>query len=62
MGNSRTALRGIVAQVRDEVKQREKAIMQRLMAEERELYLDEHLDDKGNGFYERPAAHPGRAA
>lgn len=53
MGNSRTAPREIVAQVRDEVKQREKAIMQRLMAEERELYLDEHTDDKGNGFYER---------
>ncbi len=53
MGNSKAASREIVSQVRDEVKQREKAIMQRLMAEERELFLDEHLDDKGNGFYGR---------
>ncbi len=47
------ASREMVTQVREEVKQREKAIMQRLMAEERELWLDEHLEDKGNGFYER---------
>lgn len=31
MGNSGTAPREMMAQVRDEVKQREKAIMQRLM-------------------------------
>jgi transposase-like protein len=53
MGKSKTAPREIGAQVRDEVKQREKAIMQRLMVEEREPYLDEHLDEKGNVFYER---------
>ncbi|MEJ5186234.1 MAG: transposase, partial [Candidatus Geothermincolales bacterium] len=47
------ASREMVTQVREEVKQREKAIMQRLMAEERELFLDEHPEDKGNGFYER---------
>jgi len=27
--------------------------MQRLMAEERELFLDERSEDEGNGFYER---------
>ena len=43
----------MVTQVREEVKQREKAIMQRLMAEEREIWLDDHSEDKGNGFYER---------
>lgn len=43
----------ILAQLREEVNAREKGIMQRLMSEERELYLDDHLDDKGNGFYER---------
>ena len=47
------ASREMVTQVREEVKQREKAIMQRLMAQERELFLDEHPEDKGNGYYER---------
>ncbi|MBC7247331.1 MAG: IS256 family transposase [Actinobacteria bacterium] len=47
------ASREMVTQVREEVKQREKAIMQRLMTEERELFLEEHPEDKGNGFYER---------
>jgi len=36
------ASREMVAQVREEVKQREKAVMQRLMASERELFLEEH--------------------
>ncbi|NPV60533.1 MAG: hypothetical protein HPY75_12855 [Actinobacteria bacterium] len=47
------ASREMVTRLREEVKQREKAIMQRLMEEERELFLDEHQEDKGNGFYER---------
>jgi transposase-like protein len=47
------ASRDMVTQVREEVKQREKAIMQRLMTEERELFLEEHPEDKGGGFYER---------
>jgi hypothetical protein len=38
------ASREMVTQVREEVKQREKAIMQRLMAEERELWLDALYD------------------
>ncbi|MEM3402697.1 MAG: hypothetical protein QXH08_05695 [Candidatus Hadarchaeales archaeon] len=49
----RHASREMVTQLREEVKQREKAVMQRLMAEERGLFLDEHPEDKGNGFYER---------
>ncbi|MBC7230393.1 MAG: hypothetical protein H5T74_08400 [Actinobacteria bacterium] len=44
------ATRETAAQVREEVKRREKAIMQRLMAEERELYLEENPEDRGNGF------------
>jgi transposase-like protein len=47
------ASREMVTQVREEVKRREKAIMQRLMASERELFLEEHPEDKGNGYYER---------
>jgi len=47
------ASREMVTQVREEVKQREKAIMQRLMTEERELFLEQHPEDKGNGYYER---------
>jgi len=47
------ASREMVTQVREEVKRREKAIMQRLMAQERELFSDEHPEDKGNGYYER---------
>ena len=43
------ASREMVTQVREEVKQREKAIMQRLMTEERELFLEEHPEDEGNG-------------
>jgi transposase-like protein len=43
----------MVARAKEEVKQREKAIMQRLMAEERQLFLEEHPEDRGNGFYER---------
>ncbi len=50
---SEQSSREMVAKVREEVKRREKAIMQRLMAEERELWLDENPEDKGNGFYER---------
>ena len=40
-------------QVREEVKQREKAVTRRRMASEREPWLDDPLEDKGNGFYER---------
>ncbi len=47
------ASREMVTQLREEVKQREKAVMERLMAEERELFLEEHPEDKGNGFYGR---------
>ena len=47
------ASREMVTQVREEVKRREKAIMQGLMAQERELFSDEHPEDKGNGYYER---------
>jgi len=47
------ASREMVTQVREEAKQRGKAIMQRLMASERELFLEEHPEDKGSGFYER---------
>ncbi len=47
------ASREMAAQLREEVKQRGKAIMQRLRAEERELFLDEHPEDKGSGFSER---------
>lgn len=47
------ASKEMVTQLREEVKRREKAIMQRLMAEERELFLEENPEDKGNGFYER---------
>ncbi len=50
---SEQSSREMVAKVREEVKQREKAIMQRLMAQERELFLEENPEDKGNGFYER---------
>ncbi len=37
----------------EEFEQREKAIARRLSAEEGELFLDEHPEDKGGGFYER---------
>ncbi|MBC7229814.1 MAG: transposase [Actinobacteria bacterium] len=47
------ATRETVTQVREEVKRREKAIMQRLMAEERELFLDKNPEDRGNGFQGR---------
>ncbi|WP_458012092.1 transposase [Candidatus Solincola sp.] len=50
---NRNASRDMVAQVREEVKRRGKTVMERLMAEEREMYLEEHSEDKGNGFYER---------
>ena len=40
-------------QVREEVGRREKAAGQRLMAEERETFLEEHPEDKGNGHHER---------
>ncbi len=54
MRNSKEQLsREMVARAKEEVKQREKAIMQRLMAEERQLFLEEHPEDRGNGFYER---------
>jgi len=43
----------MVAKVKEEVKRREKEIMQRLMLEERGLFLEENEADKGNGFYER---------
>lgn len=52
------ASREMVTQLREEVKRREKAIMQRLMAEERELFLEENPEDKGNGFYERSLLTP----
>ena len=45
--------REMVAKVKEEVKRREKEIMQRLMLEERGLFLEENEADKGNGFYER---------
>jgi len=47
------ASREMVTQVREEVGRREKATGQRLMAQERELFSDEHPEDKGNGYYER---------
>ena len=47
------ASREMVTQIREEVKQREKAIMQRLMTEERELFLEQHPEDKGKDFRDR---------
>jgi hypothetical protein len=47
----------MVAQVREEVRQRKKDIMQRLMTEERELFLGEHPEDKGNGCLRALPAH-----
>lgn len=43
------ASREMVTQVREEVGRREKATGQRLMAQERELFSDDHPEDKGNG-------------
>ncbi len=43
---SEQSSREMVAKVREEVKQREKAIRQRLMVEERELWLDESPEDQ----------------
>lgn len=50
--------REMAARLREEAMQREKAIMQRLMAEEREIFLEENPEDKGNESYEgsRPGA------
>lgn len=44
--------RNTFTRLKEEVKRREKAIIKRLMAEERELWLDEHAEDNGNGFYD----------
>lgn len=51
------ASREMVTQIREEVKQREKAITQRLMTEERELFLEQHPEDKGNGYLRAQPAH-----
>lgn len=46
-------LSNLVTELELEVKRQIKELIERLMKEEREIYLEEHPETKGNGFYER---------
>lgn len=39
--------------VREEVKKKLKEVIEKLLLEERNIFLEEHPENKGNGFYER---------
>ena len=46
-------LNDLVTEVELEVKKHVKELLERLMKEERGIYLEKHSETKGNGFYER---------
>lgn len=50
--------RETVSRAKEEERQREKAIIKRLMAEKREVFSEEHPKDRGNGYYERTTLTP----
>jgi len=43
----------IIERLEDLIKEAIKGVIERLAIEERSLYLEEHPETKGNGFYSR---------